>query len=200
VELADLSLAGRGRSPAGSDLQWRTYSLLLRDGTQGLQDQLAAVRTGSHRAVRVMEALRGHDPAAVVRFYEALLPRTFAAVNAGGPPFADLDGALEAAGLAPSYGAAADDVAWDEPIRQSMAEAFAAAGGVVGTPAIVLDQDPPVGFLGPVVAAPPTGAEALRLWDALVALAAVPGLLEVSRPRPPRPEIPGLRLPQAVTE
>jgi predicted DsbA family dithiol-disulfide isomerase len=28
------------------DLQWRTYSLLLRDGTQGLQDQLAAVRTG----------------------------------------------------------------------------------------------------------------------------------------------------------
>jgi hypothetical protein len=29
-----------------------------------------------------------------------------------------------------------------------------------------------------------------------VTLAAVPGVLEVSRPRPPRPEIPGLRLPQ----
>jgi hypothetical protein len=87
-------------------------------------------------------------------------------------------------------------VALDEPIRQSMAEAFAAAGGVVGTPTLVLYQDPPVGFLGPVVAAPSTGAEALRLWDALVALAAVPGVLEVSRPRPQRPEVPGLRLPQ----
>jgi Mycothiol-dependent nitroreductase Rv2466c len=77
-----------------------------------------------------------------------------------------------------------------------MAEAFAAAGGVVGIPAIVLYQDPPVGFLSPVVAAPPTGADALRLWDALVALAAVPRVLELSRPRPPHPEIPGLRLPR----
>ena len=178
------------------DLQWRPYSLLLRDGTQGLEDQTVAIRTASHRAVRVMAALRRDDPAAVPRFYEALLPRTFAAVNAGGPPFAELDGTLVAAGLAPAYAAAADDVAWDEPIRQSMAEAFAAAGGVVGTPTIVLYQDPPVGFLGPVVAAPPTGADALALWEAVVTLAAVPGVLEVSRPRPPRPEIPGLRLPQ----
>jgi hypothetical protein len=200
VELADLPLARPGRPQRNLDLQWRSYSLLLRDGTQGLQDWQVAIRTASHRAVRVMEGLRRDDPAAVVRFYEALVPRTFAAVNAGGPPFADLDGALLAAGLAPSYGAAADDGAWDEPIRQSMAEAFAAAGGVVGTPAMVLYQDPPVGFLGPVLSAPPTGADALRLWDALVALAAVPGVLEFSRPRPPHPEIPGLRLPQAVTE
>ena len=93
-----------------------------------------AIRTASHRAVRIMAALGRDDPAAVSRFYEALLPRVFVAVNAGGPPFAELDGALVAAGLAPSYGAAADEVAGDEPIRQSMAEAFAAAGGVVGTP------------------------------------------------------------------
>jgi hypothetical protein len=141
-----------------------------------------------------MEALRRHDPAAVPCFYQALLPRTFAAVNVGAPPFAELDGALLAAGLAPSHAAAADDAAFDEPIRQSMAEAFAAAGGVVGTPAMVLYQDPPVGFLGPVVAAPPTGAEALPLWDAVVALATVSGVLELLRPRPPHPEIPGLRL------
>ena len=177
------------------DIQWRTYSLLL-DGTQGLEDWKVAIRTASHRATRVMQALRRDDPAAVPRFYEALLPRTFAAVNAGGPPFAELEGALVAAGLAPSYAVAADDAAFDEPIRQSMAEAFAAAGGPVGTPTIVLHQDPPVGFLGPVLAAPPTGTDALASWDAVVALAAVPGVLELSRPRPPRPEIPGLRLPQ----
>src|SRR5829696_1687748 len=73
------------------DIQWRSYSLLLRDGTQGLQDWEVTIRTASHRAVRVMEALRRDDPAAVPRFYEALLPRTFAAVNAGGPPFAELE-------------------------------------------------------------------------------------------------------------
>ena len=39
------------------DLQWRPYSLLLRDGTQGLQDWEAAIRSASHRAVRVMAAL-----------------------------------------------------------------------------------------------------------------------------------------------
>jgi hypothetical protein len=178
------------------DIQWRTYSLLLRDGTQGLEDWKVMIRTASHRAVRVMEALGRDDPAAVPRFYAALLPQVFAAVNAGRPPFAELDGALVAAGLTSRYATAADDAAFDEPIRQSMAEAFAAAGGPVGTPTIVLHQDPPVGFLGPVVAALPTGADALALWDAVVALAAVPGVLEVSRPRPPRPEIPGLRMPQ----
>jgi hypothetical protein len=178
------------------DLQWRPYSLLLRDGTHGLQDQEVAIRTASHRAVRVMAALGRDDPAGVSRFYEALVPRTFAAVNAGGPPFAELEDALVAAGLASTYAGAADDAAWDEPIRQSMAEAFAAAGGVVGTPTIVLDQDPPVGFLGPVLAVPPTGPEALRLWDALVALAAVPGGAGGLASLPATPGDPGIALPQ----
>jgi hypothetical protein len=41
----------------------------------------------------------------------------------------------------PSYAVATDDAAFDDRIRQSMAEAFAVAGGVVGTPAMVLGQD-----------------------------------------------------------
>src|ERR687890_628280 len=162
-----------------------------RRGTQGLQEWEVAIRTASHRAVRIMAALGRDDPAAVSRFYEALLPRVFVAVNAGGPPFAKLDGALVAAGLAPSYGAAADEVAWDEPIRLSMAEAFAAAGGVVGTPAMVLDQDPPVGFRGRVRAAPPTGAGARGLGDALVARGGGPGVRDPPAPSPATPGDPG---------
>ena len=38
-----------------------------------------------------------------------------------------------------------------------------------------------------------TGAEAVRLWDAVVAFTTVPGVLELSRPRPQRPKVPGLR-------
>jgi 2-hydroxychromene-2-carboxylate isomerase len=177
----------------GLEVRWRPYSLLLRDGPEGLEDWKAAVWGASLRAVRVMQALDPGDPDGVRRFYEAVVTGGVADYNAGRPPFQELEGALEAAGLATAHVAAADEAAWDEPIRQSMAEASAVVGEGVGTPALVLHHDPPVGLLGPLVSAPPAGAEAVRLWDAVVAFATVPEVLELSRPRPRRPVIPGLR-------
>jgi hypothetical protein len=122
--------------------------------------------------------------------------------NAGRPPFQDLEGVLVAAGLPPAYAAAADDASRDEQVRRSMAEAFAVIGEGVGTPALIVHRDPPVGLLGPVVASTPTGADAVRLWDAVVAFAALPRVLELSRPRPSRPTVPGLRwqTPQRPSE
>ena len=178
----------------GLQVRWRSYSLLLRDGPEGLEDWKAAMLRASHRAVRVMQALHDDDPDRVRGFYEALVTRSLAANNAGGPPFQDLEGALAAAGLASTYAAAADDPAWDEPIRRSMAEAFAVVGRGVGIPALVLHLDPPVGLHGPLVSPPPTGTDAVRLWDAAVAFATMPAVLELSRPRPRRPRVPGLRL------
>jgi hypothetical protein len=177
------------------DLQvrWRPYSLLLRAGPEGLQDWKAAVWGASLRVVRVMQALDADDPDQVRGFYEAVVAQGMAAYNAGRPPFQELEGALVAAGVTSRYAAAADQAAWDEPIRQSMAEASAVVGEGVGTPALVLHLDPPVGLLGPLVSPPPTGAEAVRLWDAVVAFATIPGVLELSRPRPQRPKVPGLR-------
>jgi hypothetical protein len=174
-------------------VRWRPYSLLLRNGPEGLEDWKAAVWGASLRAVRVMQALDSDNPDGVRRFYEAVVTRGVADYNAGRPPFQDLEGALEAAGLASAYAAAADDAARDKEIRRSMAEVFAVVGEGVGTPALVLHADPPVGLLGPVVSPPPTGAEAVRLWDAVVAFTTVPGVLELSRPRPQRPKVPGLR-------
>jgi hypothetical protein len=168
-------------------VRWRPYSLLLRDGPEGLEDWKAMVWGASLRAVRVMQALAADDPDGVRGFYEAV------DYNAGRPPFQELEGALVAAGLASTYAGAAEQVAWDEPIRQSMAEVSAVVGEGVGTPALVLHLDPSVGLLGPVVSPPPIGAEAVRLWDAVVAFATVPGVLELSRPRPQRPQVPGLR-------
>jgi hypothetical protein len=177
----------------GLEVQWRPYSLLLRDGPEGLEDWKAAVWGASLRAVRVMQALAADDPDGVRGFYEAVVTRGMVAYNAGRPPFLELEGALVAAGVASRYAAAADQAAWDEPIRQSMAEASAVVGEGVGTPALVLHRDPPVGLLGPLVSPPPTGAEAVRLWDAVVAFTTVPGVLELSRPRSQRPKVPGLR-------
>lgn len=178
----------------GLQVRLRSYSLLLRDGPEGLEDWKAALWGASHRAVRVMQALDAQDPDGVRGFYEALVSQSLAASNASGPPLQDLRGALAATGLAPTYAAAADDAAWDEPIRRSMAEAFAVVGQGVGTPVLVVHLDPPVGLHGPLVSPPPTGTDAVRLWDAAVAFATVPGVLELSRPRPRRPAVPGLRL------
>src|SRR5215211_1552528 len=175
------------------EVRWRPYSLLLRDGPEGLEDWKAVVWGASLRAVRVMQALDAGDPHGVRGFYEAVVTSGVADYQAGRPPFQDLAGALAAAGLPSAYVAAADDPAWDEWIRQSMAEAFAVGGEGVGTPTLVLHHDRPVGLLGPLVSPPPTGTEALRLWDAVVAFATVPAVLELSRPRPPRPTIPELR-------
>jgi hypothetical protein len=140
-----------------------------------------------------MQALDSDNPDGVRGFYEAVVTGGVADYNAGRPPFQDLEGALAAAGLASAYAAAADEAARDKEIRRSMIEASAAVGEGVGTPALVLHHDPPVGLLGPLVSPPPTGAEAVRLWDAVVAFTTVPGVLELSRPRPQRPQVPGLR-------
>jgi hypothetical protein len=177
----------------GLEVRWRPYSLLLRNGPEGLEDWKAAVWGASLRAVRVMQALDSDNPDGVRGFYEAVVTQGMAAYNAGRPPFQDLEGALAAAGLASAYAMAADQAARDKEIRRSMAEAFAVVGEGVGTPALVLHGDPPVGLLGPLVSPPPTGAEAVRLWDAVVAFTTVPGVLELSRPRPQRPKVPGLR-------
>ncbi len=175
------------------EVRWRPYSLLLRNGPEGLEDWKAAVWGASLRAVRVMQALDVEDPDRVRGFYEALVTQGVAGYNAGRPPFQDLEGALVAAGLTPTHAAAADDAGRDEHVRQAMAEAFAVIGEGVGTPALIVHRDPPVGLLGPVVASTPTDADAVRLWDAVVAFAAVPEVLELSRPRPQRPTVPGLR-------
>ena len=193
VVVADVAVAGRGRPERNLEVRWRPYSLLLRAGPEGLQDWKAAVWGASLRAVRVMQALEADDADAVRGFYEAVVTQGMAAYNAGRPPFQELEGALAAAGVASTSAAAADQAAWDEPIRRAMAEASAVVGEGVGTPALVLHLDPPVGLLGPLVSPLPTGAEAVRLWDAVVAFTAVPGVLELSRPRPQRPKVPGLR-------
>src|SRR4029450_179534 len=87
-------------------LRWRPYSLLLRDGPEGLQDWKARVWGASMRAVRVMQALDSENPDGVRGFYEAVVAQGMAAYNAGRPPFQDLEGALEAAGRAAAYAAA----------------------------------------------------------------------------------------------
>jgi len=66
----------------------------------------------------------------------------------------------------------------------------AQAGPDVGSPVIVLDGADR-GVFGPIVSPPPEGEDALRLWDAMVTLQALPSFLELKRGRTGPPAIPG---------
>lgn len=98
--------------------------------------------------------------------------------------------ALEAAGFDPSLAAAADDGSRDDAIRASHHEGMDPVGSDVGTPVIHFPdgREGTTAFFGPVITPPPTGEEAGRLMDGLLAIASTEGLYELKRSRTKSPE------------
>src|SRR5205814_6710773 len=74
---------------------------------------------------------------------------------------------LAAGGYDAGLISAADDDKWDTPIMAAMEVAYAFGGPKTQTPTIVIGDDPPHGFKGPVMAPAPRGEDALQLFDAL---------------------------------
>jgi mycothiol-dependent nitroreductase-like protein len=176
------------------DVTWRSYCLEIRDD-YGVAptvpaDRREAVLAGhalSHRMLRVFEAARArHGEVAVDALYSEWGTRFFAHGTRRDDSL--LAASVAAAGLEPDLAVAADDEKWDAPITEAMEVAYAFAGPKTQTPAIVVRDEPPHGFKGPVMAPAPTGEAALRLWDAICVLSAEPGFFELTRPRanPPR--------------
>lgn len=179
---------------------WRPLSLsLLNEGKELPEEMPAELReliTGLHRislaGLRVMEAVRAeHGDEPIGRLYTEYGRRIHHDRTAGEPTF--LTDSLTAAGLDAGYAAAADDDRWDEPLRAGIREVREQVGDDVGSPVLVYDTEPRRGFSGPVVSPPPTGEDALTLWDSMYAIAGVPGVYEIKRSReggaelPPRP-------------
>jgi hypothetical protein len=178
------------------DLVWRSFCLEIRDD-YGVAPTIAeerrvaviAAHALSHRMLRIMEAAKARHGADVV---EPLL-------MAWGPRFFPRDATrnesilgacVSACGLDAGLLAAADDEHWDEPIIESTELAYEYGGPKTQTPTILVHEDPPHGFKGPVMAPAPTGDAALHLWDALLVLSREPGFFEFTRPRVNRPRPP----------
>lgn len=173
----------------GLQVAWRSFSKLVGLRTDGLHDRELTSRTASHRSLRMIEAVRTDHPDAVPRLYQALMERAVAQHAERRPLFSELPETLRAAGLASHYADAAYDERWDEVIRRSMEDCATIMGEGVHPPVLVLWLERPVGFRGPLVSPAPTGVQALALWDSFARLASVPGLFEISRPLPPRPQL-----------
>ena len=173
----------------GLHVTWRSYCLEIRDDydvapTLAPEYREAALKGHalSHRMLRIFEAARaGGGEEAVDALYAAWGPRFFTRERSGGD--ASLKECLQACGLDADLVEAADDEKWDTPVIESMQVAYAFGGPKTQTPTIVIRDDPPHGFKGPVMSPAPTGEAALRLWDAICVISQEPGVFEFTRPR-----------------
>ena len=98
---------------------------------------------------------------------------------------------LAEAGLPADLADALDDESADDEIRAETAEALALTGKDVGTPILHFrPADGGIAFFGPVISRLPSDADAVELWDHVVALASFPGFAELKRSLRERPQLP----------
>src|SRR5437763_4202982 len=179
-------------------LRWPSYCLEIRDDygvaptvPEPMRDAALRGHALSHRMLRIFEAARSAAGEDVVDALYAEWGRRFFARDAVRDDTL-LSACVAACGLDTDLHDAADDEKWDAPILEAMEIAYRYGGPKTQTPTIVVREDPPHGFKGPVMAPAPTGAAAVQLWDAIQVLSREPGFFEITPPRanPPRPPRP----------
>jgi 2-hydroxychromene-2-carboxylate isomerase len=171
----------------GFPVSWRTFSLAIVNEGREIPERYRRMQSASLGALRVIEALRADDRNADVgRLYTELGRRW----HHDQAEFSSkvVDEALGTTGLE-GYTGAVDDETWDEALRTSLAEALDLAGPDVGSPVLRIDDR---AMFGPIVSPPPTGADALALWDAAGVIIGADGVFELKRGRREGP-VPGPR-------
>lgn len=165
------------RSQRPMDIEWRSFSLAIKNKDLDVPDRWRQVELKGLRALRVIEAVRAGGIGSIESIYAEMgrrwhhdRERSF-----------NLPDILAAVDIDPAFADAADDQAWDDAIDDSMDDALSVVGDDVGVPTVILDGS--VGFYGPIVAPAPTGDAAVELYDHLVAIARVPGFFEMKRTR-----------------
>jgi hypothetical protein len=98
-----------------------------------------------------------------------------------------IEAALREVGLPAAIADAGDTTAYDQALRESHQEGITLVGSEVGSPIIAVPGPDPahlkIAFFGPVVSPAPTGDQAARLWDGILAAALTPGFYEIKRTR-----------------
>ena len=182
----------------GLEVRWRPLSLAILNEDSSYEERRKASPEypDSHRRglemLRVVHAARETaGPECIGDLYTALGELVWHCEAPAGNDFEavmhemarrrDLRPALERVGLPVELAEAAADETRDANLRAETREAVQRCGGGVGTP--ILSFAPPDGpaLFGPVIDSVPTGAEALRLWDAVETLANWGGFAELKR-------------------
>ena len=162
---------------------------VLNEGREDLPDRYKWLLTEGWGPVRICIAVEqkyGQD--ALGRFYTELGTRLHKQGQERSRK--TYDAALIAAGPAPDLATAAESTVYDDAVRASHKAGIDTFGKEIGTPIITVpgpDGESEVAFFGPVVTPTPREAEALNLWDSIVAAASVKGFFEIKRTRTEEP-------------
>ena len=176
------------------EVDWKFIALRIvnedRDYEKEFRPGYERGHTRGLELLRVAAALRETvGPEAVLPYYTAVgtalhLERRHEEFDAP----AGFERILSELGHPTDLAGAALDTGYDTVIRAETKTALDRTGGNIGTP--VLTFGPPDGpsFFGPVINKAPKGAEAVELWDAVVALGSNPHFSELKRSLRGRPD------------
>lgn len=171
----------------GLEVSWRSLSLLFKNEVDQENPFHEAFRRTTD-LLRVVEAARdaGHEDK-IGSLYTEFGRRIH---NRGEMDF-DVAEVLAQLRLDATLADALAEPAWDDAIRESMAEGFALTGQDVGAPLIAIDgRAGRVGFFGPVLTELPEVDEAVEIWDSVVRMAVTPYFYELKRTRTAHPVAP----------
>ena len=166
------------------DVEWNIFSLAVLNEGRELSPEYRAKIDKTWGSVRVIAAAKRKNG------YEVVLP-LYTAIGTlfhpGAKPIEKetIVEALKITNLDASLIDAYDSSEFDQDLRDSTKAALDLVGSDVGTPVISVEG---VAFFGPVMTPAPKGADALKLWDGVVAAASVPGFFELKRTRTARPQ------------
>ena len=169
----------------GVDIRWRILSLAVLNEGKDVPEQYRPVMAAGRGAHRVMAALLADgEEAKVGELYTEIGRHVH---HDGEMPSVELFRKLVADVGAGAWADAIDDPKWDAVLEESTAYAVELAGPDVGSPVMVFDE-PNVGIFGPILSPAPTGEDAARLLDVVVAAARIPGFYELKRGRRTGPQ------------
>jgi hypothetical protein len=140
----------------------------------------------NHGLLRVLESVRAeHGDEAVARLYFAFGER----IHDKGEGMIDPAPSLAACELPAHHANAMTDESFDAAIRSSMDEGLALTGNDVGTPILAFENNvgKRVGFFGPVISRRLNHADALQMWDGIIAMAGIDSFWELKRTRTESP-------------
>lgn len=167
---------------ADVSITWRTLSLAELNKDREVSEHFRPKLACSRRMARVLEALRAEgrndDMQAMFTAYGTRVhhddhdPGDQLIIACATACDVDLE----------FTSTAINNESWDVAIELSVSEAMELAGPDVGSPIIAV---PALGrgFFGPIVSPPPTGPDALALWNVLAASFELPTFFELKRGR-----------------
>ncbi len=167
---------------AGFDVVWRTLCLAELNKDREVSEHFRPKLACSRRMARLLEALRAEgrndEMKAIFIAYGARVHH-----DDHDPGDELITSCSNACHVDLAFTAnAINDESWDTAIAASVAEAMELAGPDVGSPIIAVPELGR-GFFGPIVSPPPTGEDALALWNVLEASFALPTFFELKRGR-----------------